>query len=225
MTEITKRLFTLSDETYRHFQIPLIPTVDSNRVIGVRTPLLRRLAKELAGTELANNFLKELPHTYYEENQLHAFLIEQILDFDLCIEAVEAFLPYVDNWSTCDGWSPKVFGKQPHRLLEKIQQWVKSTHPYTVRYGIGMLQRYFLDDRFESCYLTWVSQICHEEYYVRMMVACFFATALAKQYAEVVTFLEEKKLPKWTHNKTIQKAIESYRISSDQKQYLKTLKI
>lgn len=224
MTEITERLFSLSDENYRQFQTPLLPTVAPERIIGVRTPLLRQFAKELVGTETAKRFLNELPHAYYEENQLHAFLIERISDFDVCIEAVETFLPYVDNWSTCDGWSPKVFGKHPQRLLEQIQQWMNSPHPYTVRYGIGMLQRYFLDDRFEPCYLTWVSRVCREEYYVRMMVAWFFATALAKQYSDAVVFLEEKKLPKWTHNKTIQKAMESFRISAEQKQYLKTLR-
>lgn len=222
--DITEHLFSLSDEGYRQFQIPLMPTVEAERVIGVRTPLLRRMAKELAGSETARNFLTELPHTYYEENQLHAFLIEQIADFDACMAAVETFLPYVDNWSTCDGWSPKVFGQYPQRLLEKIQQWIAVPHPYTVRYGIGMLQRYFLDHRFDPCYLSWIAQICREEYYVRMMVAWFFATALAKQYAETVVYLEEKRLSPWIHNKTIQKAVESYRISPEHKQYLRTLR-
>ncbi len=222
--DITEHLFSLSDEGYRQFQIPLVPTVEAERVIGVRTPLLRRMAKELAGSETARNFLTELPHTYYEENQLHAFLIEQIADFDACMAAVETFLPYVDNWSTCDGWSPKVFGQYPQRLLEKIQQWIAAPHPYTVRYGIGMLQRYFLDDRFDPCYLSWIAHIRREEYYVRMMVAWFFATALAKQYAETVVYLEEKRLSPWIHNKTIQKAVESYRISPEHKQYLRTLR-
>ncbi|MBQ4332805.1 MAG: DNA alkylation repair protein [Clostridia bacterium] len=222
MSRITERLFSLADEGYRQFQIPLIPTVDRSRVIGVRTPILRKLARELAGTEEAEAFLRDLPHTYYEENNLHAFLVEQIRDYDACIAAIDAFLPYVDNWSTCDGWSPKVLKKHPEELLSKIRQWMASDLPYTVRFGIGMLQRHFLDDRFSAEYLAWVASVEREEYYVRMMVAWYFATALAKQYEAAVPYLEQKRLPKWTHNKAIQKALESYRVSAEHKEHLKT---
>ena len=224
MSALTDRLLSLADEGYRQFQIPLMPTVDPARVIGVRTPILRKLAKELAGTPVADAFLQELPHTYYEENNLHAFLVEQIKDYEACITAIDAFLPYVDNWSTCDGWSPKVLEKHPRELLSKIRQWMSSDQPYVVRYSIGMLQRYFLDDRFEPEYLEWVAEIDREEYYVRMMVAWFFATALAKQYEATIPYIQQHRLPTWTHNKTIQKARESYRVSEEHKVYLKTLK-
>ncbi len=224
MSAITQRLLSLADEGYRQFQIPLMPTVDPKRVIGVRTPILRKLAKELAGTPEAEAFLRELPHSYYEENNLHAFLVEQIKDYDTCIAAIDAFLPYVDNWSTCDGWSPKVLKRHPKALLYKIREWMASAHPYTVRYGIGMLQRYFLDDRFCSDYLAWVAAVDREEYYVRMMVAWFFATALAKQYEAALPYIREHRLPEWTHNKAIQKAVESYRVSAQHKAQLRTYK-
>ena len=224
MSAVTQRLFTLADEAYRQFQTPLLPTVEPRRIIGVRTPVLRKLAKELAGTAEAEAFLRDLPHTYYEENNLHAFLVEQIRDYDACIAAIDAFLPYVDNWSTCDGWSPKVIKKHPEEVLVKIREWMASDAPYTVRFGIGMLQRYFLDERFDAVYLDWVSDIDREEYYVRMMVAWYFATALAKQYEATLPYIEEGRLPHWTHNKAIQKAVESYRVTEEQKNYLKTLK-
>ena len=172
----------------------------------------------------AEAFLRDLPHTYYEENNLHAFLVEQIKDYDACIAAIDAFLPYVDNWSTCDGWSPKVLKKHPEELLCKIREWMTSDALYTVRFGIGMLQRYFLDERFDPVYLDWVAAIRREEYYVRMMVAWYFATALAKQYEAALPYIEEGCLPLWTHNKAIQKAVESYRVSAEQKVYLKILR-
>lgn len=224
MSAITQRLFSLADEGYRQFQTPLLPSVAPERIIGVRTPVLRKLAKELAGTAEAEAFLCDLPHTYYEENNLHAFLVEQIKDYDACIAALDAFLPYVDNWSTCDGWSPKAFKRHPEELLVKIRQWMASDLPYTVRFGIGMMQRYFLDERFDPTYLEWVAAIDREEYYVRMMVAWYFATALAKQYEAALPFIEVGILPVWTHNKAIQKAMESYRVSTEHKAYLKTLK-
>ena len=224
MSAVTQRLFTLADEGYRLFQIPLMPTVAPERVIGVRTPILRKLARELAGTPEAETFLRELPHTYYEENNLHAFLVEQIQDYDACIAAIDAFLPYVDNWSTCDGWSPKVLKKHTEPLLGKVREWMASDHPYTVRYGIGMLQRHFLDDRFCPEYLAWVAAVDREEYYVRMMVAWYFATALAKQYETALPFIRDHRLPVWTHNKAIQKAVESYRVTEEHKAQLKTLK-
>ena len=224
MNEITERLLSLTDEAYRQFQVPLIPTVDPERVIGVRTPVLRRLAKELAGTASAEAFLQALPHAFYEENNLHAFLVEQIRDYDTCIAAIDAFLPYVDNWSTCDGWSPKVLARHPVDLLEKIREWMSSEHLYTVRFGIGMLQRYYLDERFSPEYLEWVAAIDCQEYYVQMMVAWYFATALAKQYETAVAFIEQYRLSPWTHNKTIQKAAESYRVTADHKEHLKMYK-
>lgn len=221
MSPVTERLLSLADEGYRRFQIPLMPTVDPQRVIGVRTPILRKLAKELAGTAEGEVFLRELPHTYYEENNLHAFLLEQIRDYDTCIAAIDAFLPYVDNWSTCDGWSPKVLKRHPEELLGKIRQWMASDRPYTVRFGIGMLQRHFLDDRFCSDYLDWVAAVDREEYYVRMMVAWYFATALAKQYDAALPYIRDGRLPRWTHNKAIQKAVESYRVTEEHKAVLK----
>lgn len=225
MSGITERLLSLADENYRQFQIPLMPTMDPKRVIGVRTPVLRRLAKELAGTPEAMTFLQSLPHTYYEENNLHAFLVEQIRDYDACIAAIDAFLPYVDNWSTCDGWSPKVLACHRVELLEKIREWMASAHPYTVRFGIGMLQRYFLDEHFLAEYLDWVSAVDREEYYVRMMVAWYFATALAKQYEAAVPYIREHRLPDWTHNKAIQKALESYRVTTEHKEELRSYKL
>ena len=224
MSAVTQRLLSLADEEYRRFQTPLLPSVDPARIIGVRTPVLRKLAKELAGTEESEAFLRDLPHAYYEENNLHAFLVDQIRDYDACIAAIDAFLPYVDNWSTCDGWSPKVLKKHPEAVLVKIREWMASDLPYTVRFGIGMLQRYFLDERFDVTHLDWVAAIHREEYYVRMMVAWYFATALAKQYVTTLPYIEQGRLPLWTHNKTIQKAVESYRVSNEQKAYLKTLK-
>lgn len=224
MSGITERLFALADEGYRQFQTPLLPSVDPARIIGVRTPVLRKLAKELAGTAEAEAFLRDLPHAYYEENNLHAFLVEQIKDYDACVAAIDAFLPYVDNWSTCDGWSPKVLKKHRKELVVKIREWMASDLPYTVRFGIGMLQRYFLDEQFDPIYLEWVAAIDREEYYVRMMVAWYFATALAKQYDAALPYIEQGRLPTWTHNKTIQKAVESYRITSEQKTYLRTMK-
>ena len=224
MSVLTERLFALADEGYRQFQTPLLPSVDPARIIGVRTPILRKLAKELAGTAEAEAFLRDLPHVYYEENNLHAFLVEQIRDYDVCIAAIDVFLPYVDNWSTCDGWSPNVLKKHPEKLLTKIREWMASDRPYTVRFGIGMLQRYFLDTRFDAAYLDWVAVVDREEYYVRMMVAWYFATALAKQYDAAVLYIEQRRLPIWTHNKTIQKAVESYRVTAEQKKYLRTLK-
>lgn len=223
-TEIQKKLYALQDLKYRDFNASLIPTVDKETIIGVRTPATRKLAKELAGTEEAEAFLKVLPHEYYEENNLHGCLIEQIKDYDKCIEALNTFLPYVDNWGTCDMMSPKVLKKHLSELLEEIKSWMASDHVYTVRFGIEMLMRYYLDEEFRPEYLEWVAQVRSEEYYLKMMVAWYFATALAKQYEAAVPFLEEQRLERWTHNKAIQKAVESYRVMDEQKVYLRTLK-
>ena len=225
MTEIQQRLFALQDEGYRDFHAALIPTVDKGLVIGVRTPALRALAKELKGTELAEDFMTTLPHKYYEENNLHTALIGHIRDFDACLAAVETFLPYVDNWATCDMMSPKALAKDKPALLERIRIWLQSGHIYTVRFGMEMLMSHFLEENFREEYLELVASVQSEEYYIRMMQAWYFATALAKQYEAAVKILEQRKLPPWVHNKTIQKARESYRVSEEQKSYLKRLKV
>lgn len=225
MTEIQQRLFALQDEKYRDFNASLMPTVDKALVIGVRTPALRSLAKELKGTELAAAFMAALPHKYYEENNLHAALIAHIRDFEPCMAAVERLLPYVDNWATCDMMSPKALAKNRPALLEHIRLWLQSSHTYTVRFAMGMLMSHFLDEDFREEYLDLVTSVRSEEYYIRMMQAWYFATALAKQYEAAVKYLEQRKLSPWVHNKTIQKARESYRISEEQKIYIKSLKI
>lgn len=221
---ITEKLLSLSDLKYKEFQCKLMPTVDPETVIGVRTPKLRKFAKELTVQKETETFLKTLPHKYYEENNLHAFLIEQIADFDLCIEESEHFLPYVDNWATCDSMRPKCFKKNTDRLLICIERWLNSPHTYTVRFGIEMLMIFYLDEHFDPKYLKRVSKIKSDEYYVNMMMAWYFATALAKQWNSTVTFIEQNVLPVWVHNKTIQKAAESFRITEEQKTYLKSLK-
>lgn len=222
---IEEKLFSMKDEEYQRFHSALMPTVESERVIGVRTPMLRRYAAEIAKTPLAEEFLSVLPHKYYEENNLHAFLLEKIKDYDEAVRETDRFLPYVDNWATCDSMAPKIFAKHTDELLEKIRCWLSSDKIYTVRYGIGMLMRYYLDERFLAEYADMVANIKSEEYYINMMVAWYFATALAKQYDVAVKYIENGTLSPWIHNKTIQKACESYRVSDDKKQYLKTLKI
>lgn len=221
---IREKLFALQDAKYRDFQCRLIPTADPATVIGVRTPDLRRLAREVSKTPDAAAFLKILPHKYFEENNLHAFLIEQIKYYGQTVAALDAFLPYVDNWATCDQMQPKVFKKHLPELQEKIKEWVSSGHTYTVRFGVNMLMGHYLDEHFDPAYLRLVADIRSEEYYVNMMIAWFFATALAKQYEAALPFIERRCLDTWTHNKAIQKAIESCRISDEQKAYLRTLK-
>ena len=225
MTEIQQRLFALQDAGYRDFHAALMPTVDKALVIGVRMPALRALAKELKGTELAADFMAALPHKYYEENNVHAALIGHIRDFDACMAAVERFLPYVDNWATCDMMNPKALAKDKAALLERIRLWLQSSHTYTVRFGMEMLMNHFLEEDFREEYPALVASVRSEEYYVRMMQASYFATALAKQYEAAVTYLEQRRLGAWVHNKTIQKARESFRVSQEQKEYLKSLKV
>jgi len=198
--------------------------MDAEKEIGVRTPELRKLAKELAKREDIREFLNDLPHQYFDENQLHAFILSGEKDFEKCMEDLERFLPYVDNWATCDQTSPKVFRKHRKELLDAIRRWIESDHPYTVRFAIKMLMEHFLDEDFDPAYPEMVAEVRSEEYYIRMMIAWYFATALAKQYEAVLPYLEQKKLDVWTHNKTIQKAVESYRITEEQKIYLKSLK-
>ena len=225
MTEtITEALFSMQDQEYRQFQCKLMPTVDPAAVIGVRTPELRALAKKLKGDLRVEAFLSELPHRYYEENNLHAFLIEQMADYGACIRALERFLPFVDNWATCDMLRPKCFKRHLEELLRQIEVWLAAEHPFTVRFGIEMLMTYYLDEAFEPHYLELVATVRREEYYVNMMCAWYFATALAKQWDSAVIYLEESRLPLWVHNKTIQKAIESYRIDNERKKYLRSLK-
>lgn len=225
MTEIQKRLFALRDEKYRLFNCRLMPTVDPDTVIGVRTPELRKLGREIAGSAQAEEFMLALPHKYYEENNLHGFIIEQCRDFGRCVELMDAFLPYIDNWATCDLCSPKCFGKNTAGLLPHIRRWMASGETYTVRFGMGMLMRWYLDDAFCPEYLELVDGVRSEEYYVNMMRAWFFATALAKQYTAALPYIARRRLDTWTHNKAIQKAVESYRITPEQKAYLKTLKV
>ena len=222
---IRETLFSLREEKYAAFQARLIPNVAPERVIGVRTPALRKLAKTLRGSGQAEEFLKALPHEFFEENNLHAFLLCEMKDFEACVQAVEDFLPYVDNWATCDQMSPGVFRKNKQALLPHIRRWIASEQCYTRRFGIGMLMSHFLDEDFREEYLSLVSDIRSEEYYVNMMIAWYFATALAKQYEAALPYLENRRLDPWVHNKTIQKALESFRVSDGHKTYLKTLKI
>ena len=222
---IRKELFRLQDTAYRDFQCKLMPTVDPSTAIGVRTPELRRLAKRLAKREDIGDFLDDLPHAYFDENQLHAFIVSELRDYGACLQAVERFLPYVDNWATCDQMSPKVFKRQRAELLVPIERWIASDATYIARFGLRMLMEHYLDDDFDPTYLEMVAAVESEEYYVRMMVAWYFATALAKQYDATIPYLEERHLEPWTHNKTIQKAIESRRIGPEQKDYLRSLKV
>lgn len=223
--EIRKELFSKQDMKYRDMQIKIIPNIDKDTIIGVRTPLLRSYAKQLSKRDDLNEFLDDLPHKYFDENQLHAFIISEFKDYSKCIDEVDRFLPYVDNWATCDQMSPKVFKKNKQALLKTVKQWIDSDKTYTIRFGIGMLMEHYLDEDFELSYPKIVAGIRSDEYYINMMIAWYFATALAKQYESVLPFIKEKKLDAWTHNKAIQKSVESYRISDEQKEYLKTLKI
>ncbi len=255
--EICEKLFANQDIKYRNFQSKLIPNIDPDTVIGVRTPVLRKFAKKLIkqyglsrkiSEDSLDIFLSDLPHKYFEENQLHAFILSEMKDFTQVIELVEEFLPFVDNWATCDQMSIKIFKKHKQELLPYLKRWIKSgrsdvkspqkqeqnqkqlekqedKYTYTIRFGIVTLMNLYLDDDFKPDYLKWIVEIESEEYYVNMACAWFFATALAKQYDATLPFFEERKLDKWTHNKSIQKAIESYRVSKDHKDYLKTLRI
>ncbi|MCR5671057.1 MAG: DNA alkylation repair protein [Butyrivibrio sp.] len=222
---IVEKLFSMQDTKYRDFQSKLFPTVDRESVIGVRTPQLRKFAKELLKEKGYQDFLDSLPHGYFDENQLHAFIISGISNFDICVRELEKFLPYVDNWATCDQMSPKVFKKHREELLEHIEKWINSDEIYTVRYAVDMLLEHYLDDAFEPRFLDMAASLNSEEYYIRMAVAWYFATALAKQWDSTFPYIEGNKLDAWTHNKTIQKAVESYRITPQQKEILRSYKI
>lgn len=223
--DIQQELFRLRDQDYRAFQSKLIPTVPPERMIGVRTPALRAYAKALGKRPEAEAFLNALPHAYFDEDQLHAFLLSQMKDFDRCLAAVDRVLPFVDNWATSDQLSPGCFKKHRQALLPSIRRWIDSGDTYPVRFGVGMLMQHFLDEDFDPEYLRLAADIRSDEYYVNMMRAWFFATALAKQYAAAAPYLEDRILDPWTHNKTIRKAVESYRITAAQKEYLKSLKV
>ena len=222
---VRNELFAQQDTKYRDFQAKLLPTVDKETVIGVRTPALRKYAKQLAKREDVTVFLNDIPHHYFDENQLHAFVISEIKDFDSCMTEVERFLPYVDNWATCDQLSPKVFKKHRQKLLERIREWIGSEYTYTVRFAIGMLMQHFLDEDFDPSYPEMVAAVRSEEYYINMMIAWYFTTALVKQYETILPYIEDRRLAPWTHNKAIQKSVESYRITPEQKDYLRSLKI
>ena len=223
--EIRQSLFELQDIKYRDFQAKLIPGKDTEMMIGVRTPELRKLAKQMLKREDIGEFLRDLPHRYFDEDQLHAFIVSGIKEYGKCMEELMRFLPFVDNWATCDQMSPGVFKKHRPELLAEIREWLGSEHTYTVRFGIGMLMQHFLDEDFDPAYPELVAGVHSEEYYVNMMIAWYFATALAKQYDAVLPFIEGRRLDPWTHNKTIRKAVESYRISDEHKEYLRSLKV
>lgn len=223
-TELQKQLFAMQDLKYKEFHSKLLPGIEQESVIGIRTPMLRKFAKEYRKSEAAKAFLQELPHRYYEENNLHMMMITEEKDYQMRLKQVKEFLPYINNWATCDLPLPKCFAKHKQELLSEIKQWLTSNETYIVRYGIGVLMRLYLDEDFKLEYLEWVSAVRSEEYYVNMMIAWYFATALAKQWDDAIIYLEKKKLSEWVHRKTIQKAIESYRITSEQKQYLRSLR-
>lgn len=223
--DVQKKLFEIQDMEYRDFHAKLVPTMEKDKFIGIRMPMLRKFAKEFGKTEESEMFLKIFPHQYYEENNLHGLLIEQIRDYDKCMEELERFLPFIDNWATCDMLTLKIVKKHKDVFIREVYRWMESDKPYTIRFGISMLMRHYLDEDFKMEYPEKVAAICSEEYYVNMMRAWYFATALAKQYEQILPFLEEKRMDIWTHNKTIQKAIESYQITPEQKSYLRTLRI
>ena len=221
---VYERLSKFKDNEYREFQSKLVPNISKDTILGVRTPDMRNIAKEVFGTKEGNDFLKKLPHKYYEENLVHFFLIAMIKDFDECIKETERFLPYIDCWPVCDQSSPKVFKKKHEELLPYIKKWIDSDHVYTARFGMRMLMNEFLDKDFKPEYLKWVCAKKGEDYYLKMMVAWYFATALAKQYDASIVYFEKRKLDEWCHKKAIQEAIEGYRVSDEHKDYLRSLK-
>ena len=222
--QLQKELFALQDLKYRDFHSKLLPGVDKKTIIGIRTPVLRKFSKEYAEREEAGKFLQDLPHQYYEENNLHMMVITGIKDYDKCLEEIKKFVPYINNWATCDLPLPKCFGKHKQELLPQVRKWIASDQTYTIRYGLGILMGLYLDEDFRPEYLELAASVRSEEYYVNMMMAWYFATALAKQWEATVPYIEQRKLPQWVHRKTIQKAVESYRITPEQKTYLKSFR-
>ena len=221
--KLTDELFKLQDKEYAEFSHKITPNIEGDRFIGVRLPQIRKISKEYSNTKESREFLDSLPHKYLEENMLHGLLIANIKDYDSCIVEIDKFLPYVDNWAVCDTMSPTVFKKHKQELLIKIKEWTKSKHLYTARFGIGMLMKHFLDEDFKKNYLK-IPLIKTKEYYLQMMVAWFYATALAKQWDSTIPYIEDNKLDTWIHNKTIQKSIESFRVSEEHKEYLRNLR-
>lgn len=224
MTSLQEKLFALQDKQYAAFQAKLTPTVPADCFIGIRVPVLRKFAKQFTEEAEYVDFIAQLPHKFYDENMLHGLLISEEKNYNECIRLIDEFLPYVDNWAVCDIMSPKILAKHKNELLGKIKHWSKSPHIYTCRFGIKMLMSHYLDKDFKAELLEIPTSVRSDEYYIKMMVAWFFATALAKQWDATIPYIEQKRLAPWTHNKTIQKAIESYRISDEQKLYLRTLK-
>lgn len=221
---IRSKLFELRDEKFREFQARLMPTVPKDVIIGVRTPLLRKLASEISKSGQAGEFLSHLPHKYYEENNIHGYIIAALPDFDTCVLELDRFLPYIDNWATCDTINPRTFGRHLSELMPHIRRWLSSDQTYTIRFGLNMLMSYYLDDAFSPEYLEMASKVKNGEYYVDMMEAWFFATALAKQYDSTIPYLEQRLLSGSVHSKTIQKAAESNRITDEKKEYLRLLR-
>ena len=222
---ISEKLISFQDTKYQDFMAPLVPNIPKESILGIRTPQMRQVAKEFFGTKQADDFLQTLPHKYFEENMVHFFLISMIIDFDLCVCEIERFLPFIDCWPVCDQSSPKVFKKNHEKLLCFIEKWINSEHVYTSRFGMRILMNEFLGQDFKPEYLKLVSQKKAEDYYLKMMIAWYFATALAKQYDSAIIYIEQRQLESWTHNKAIQKALESFRVSDEHKNYLRTLKI
>ena len=222
---ITDQLFALQDVAFGDFQAKLMPNINRNNIIGVRTPALRTMARKIAKTDAAREFIGQLPHRYFEENNLHAFIVAQTSDFDEAMRQTELFLPHIDNWATCDQFTPSVFKKHTDELLKAVRQWIASPHTYTVRFAIKILMTFYLDNLFSDEYPKMVAAVNSDEYYIKMMIAWYFATALSKQYDSVIGYLTDHRLDDWCHNKTIQKAIESYRITDEQKAFLRTLKV
>ncbi|MBR7161741.1 MAG: DNA alkylation repair protein [Clostridia bacterium] len=222
---VQKQLFSLRDEAYKAFQAKLIPTVDPETVIGIRTPTLRRFARAFAKTEEVSFFMENLPHEYYEENNLHAFLIESIENFEKTAEALDRFLPYVDNWATCDSMNPKIFVQNKEKLLSVIEKWLISEHTYAVRFALVMLMKHYLDESFSTMIVEKAASVSSDFYYIAMAQAWFFAEALVKHYDQTLPFLQERRLSPWVHNKTISKACDSFRIPSEKKEFLRTLRL
>lgn len=224
-TELQEKLFSLQDIEYKSFHSKLMPTVNPDTIIGIRTPVLRKFANDFYKSDEAKNFLENLPHLYYEENNLHAFLLEKITDYHTLIKELNIFLPFVDNWATCDMMKPKIFKNNKDHLIIDIKRWLEAEYIYEVRYGIVCLMTYFLESDFKKEYLSWIATIKSDEYYINMARAWFFATALTKQYESTTPIFENKALDKWTHNKAIQKACESYRVTEEKKAFLRGLKV
>lgn len=223
-TNLQKQLFEMQDLNYREFHSRIVPNVEKERIIGIRIPQLRKFSKTYEKNRESAEFLLQLPHFYYEENLLHMMLITNRKDYSQCLEEIETFLPYIDNWAVCDLPAPKCFASKKDKLMPEIQRWISSRYTYTIRYGIGMLMRFFLDEDFSETHLEMVASVSSEEYYVNMMIAWYFATALAKQWDAAILYLTERRLSPWLHRKTIQKAVESYRITPEQKAYLRSLR-